>query len=166
MARLHGGPGAMARMVDIGEKPDIRRRAVASGAIILAPKTVRAIRARTVAKGDPLATAEVATLQAVKRVWEALPHCHPIPITSAAASFRIDGNRVECTCEVEATYKTGVEMEALYGCTVGLLTVWDMVKSIEKDRRGQYPRTRLVDVRVVSKEKSKAAGRTRGRKRV
>ncbi len=155
----------MARMVDISRKPDVLRRAVASGDIVLSSQTMEAIREGRVEKGDPLATAEVAALQAMKRVWEVLPHCHPIPITHAGVRFSVVGERVTCTCEVTATYKTGVEMEALYGCTVGLLTVWDMVKSLEKDRRGQYPRTRLVDVRVVSKEKSKPARPARGRKR-
>ncbi len=151
----------MARMVDIAHKPDVQRRAVASGELRLSPQTIRSIRTGGVEKGDPLATAEVAALQAVKRVWEVLPHCHPIPITHAAASLSLSPDRVACTCEVEATYKTGVEMEALYGCTVALLTVWDMVKALEKDARGQYPRTRILDVRVVSKEKARPA---RGRK--
>ena len=154
----------MARMVDISRKPDVRRRAVASGDLVLSRKTIRAIHEGRVEKGDPLATAEVAVLQAVKRVWEVLPHCHPIPITHAGVRFSVAGDHVRCTCEVEATYKTGVEMEALYGCTVGLLTVWDMVKSLEKDARGQYPRTRLVDVRVVSKEKSRPGPGARRRK--
>jgi len=154
----------MARMVDISRKPDVPRRAVAKGELRLSPKTIEAIRTGRVEKGDPLGTAEVAALQAVKRVWEVLPHCHPIPITHAGARFSVAEDRVECTCEVEATYKTGVEMEALYGCTVALLTVWDMVKSLEKDTRGQYPHTRLVDVRVVSKEKSKPARPAGGRK--
>ena len=154
----------MARMVDISGKPDVRRRAVATGDLVLSSQTMKAIREGRIEKGDPLATAEVAALQAVKRVWEVLPHCHPIPITHAGVRFSVVGDRVTCTCEVAATYKTGVEMEALYGCTVGLLTVWDMVKALEKDGRGQYPRARLVDVRVLSKEKSRPPRRPRRRK--
>jgi len=146
----------MARMVDISKKPDVPRRAVATGEILLSPATLRAIRAGKVEKGDPVRTAEVAALQAVKRVWEALPHAHPIPITSAAAEFRLQRDRIAVSCEVSATYKTGVEMEALYGVTVALLTIWDMVKSLEKDAAGQYPATRIQDVRVVSKEKGPA----------
>ncbi len=140
-------------MVDIGAKPDVKRRAVARGEIRLRPATVRAIRAGRVEKGDPLAAAEVAGLQAIKSTWQALPHCHPIPLTSASVAFDVKADRVVVTTTVEATYKTGVEMEALYGVAVALLTVWDMVKALEKDARGQYPATRIESVRVVSKEK-------------
>ncbi len=137
----------MAKMVDIGSKPDVRRRAMASGRIRLKPATVRAIRARRVEKGDPIAAAEIAALQAMKAVWQVLPHTHPIPITAASVTFDVRNDRVVATTAVEATYKTGVEMEALYGVAVALLTVWDMVKSLEKDRGGQYPTARIEDVR-------------------
>ncbi len=147
----------MAKMVDIGRKPDVRRRAVATGLIRLKPSTIRAIRARHVEKGDPLPTAEVAALQAMKAVWQVLPHTHPIPITAASVTFNVRSDRIAVTTTVEATYKTGVEMEALYGATVALLTIWDMVKAHEKDARGQYPSARIEGVRVVSKEKN--AGR-------
>ena len=147
----------MAKMVDIGRKPDVRRRAVATGLIRLKPSTIRAIRARHVEKGDPLPTAEVAALQAMKAVWQVLPHTHPIPITAASVTFNIQSDRIAVTTTVEATYKTGVEMEALYGATVALLTIWDMVKAHEKDAQGQYPSARIEGVRVVSKEKK--AGR-------
>jgi cyclic pyranopterin phosphate synthase len=147
----------MAKMVDISKKPDVPRRAVASGEILLRPATIRAIRAGRVEKGDPIHTAEVAALQAVKRVWEVLPHTHPIPITGASADLAVARDRVVVTCTVSATYKTGVEMEALYAVAVALLTIWDMVKSLEKDADGQYPSTRIANVRVVAKEKG--AGR-------
>jgi cyclic pyranopterin phosphate synthase len=143
----------MAKMVDIGGKPDVKRRAVARGEIRLKAATVRVIRAGQVEKGDPLAAAEVAGLQAIKSTWQALPHCHPIPLTSANVSFELKSNSVVATTTVEATYKTGVEMEALYGVTVALLTVWDMVKALEKDAGGQYPTARIENVRVVSKVK-------------
>lgn len=143
----------MARMVDIHAKPDVPRRAVAEGTIRLRPKTIAAIRAGRVEKGDPVAAAEVAGLQAIKSTWQTLPHCHPIPLTSAAVEFEMAEDRVVCTTTVEATYKTGVEMEALYGVSVALLTVWDMVKSLEKDARGQYPTARIEGIRVTSKEK-------------
>ncbi len=143
----------MARMVDIHAKPDVPRRAVATGTIRLRQATVAAIRARRVGKGDPIAAAEVAGLQAIKSTWQTLPHCHPIPLTSAAVELDVRKDRVICTTTVEATYKTGVEMEALYGVSVALLTVWDMVKSLEKDARGQYPTARIEGVRVVTKQK-------------
>jgi len=148
----------MAKMVDIGGKPDVRRRAVAAGSIRLKPSTIRAIRRGRVEKGDALATAEVAALHAMKTVWQVLPHCHPIPITAAGIVFDVRADRVIATTHIEATYKTGVEMEALYGVTVALLTIWDMVKSLEKDPRGQYPRARIEDVRVVEKAKRTKAG--------
>ena len=143
-------------MVDIQAKPDVPRRAVATGTIRLRAATVRAIRAGRVEKGDPIAAAEVAGLQAIKSTWQALPHCHPIPLTSAAVELEVRPATVVCTTTVAATYKTGVEMEALYGVSVALLTVWDMVKSLEKDARGQYPAARIEGIRVVSKEKGPA----------
>ena len=143
----------MARMVDIGSKPDVPRRAVAEGTIRLRPRTIAANHAGRVEKGDPIAAAEVAGLQAIKSTWQTLPHCHPIPLTSAAVELNVEKDRVVCTTTVEATYKTGVEMEALYGVSVALLTVWDMVKSLEKDARGQYPAARIEGIRVVSKAK-------------
>jgi len=147
-------PEAMAKIVDIGRKPDVKRRAVATGTILLRPTTARAIRDGPVEKGDVLVSAEVAALHAMKSVWQVLPHCHPIPITAADVSFDVRADRIVVTTNVEATYKTGVEMEALYGATVALLTVWDMVKSLEKDSKGQYPSARIEDVRVVEKAKS------------
>jgi cyclic pyranopterin phosphate synthase len=149
----------MARMVDISRKEDVPRRAVATGHILLRPATIRAIRRGAVEKGDPVRTAEVAGLQAVKRTWEALPHCHPIPITSAAVELAVGRDRVTATCTVTATYKTGVEMEALYGVTVALLTVWDMVKAAEKGARGRYLHTRVENIRVLTKSKGVGVGR-------
>jgi cyclic pyranopterin monophosphate synthase len=145
----------MAKMVDIGGKPDVHRKAVAQGAICLKPSTIDAIRRGRVEKGDPLSTAEVAALHAMKTAWQVLPHCHPIPITASSVSFDVREDRIDVRTAVEATYKTGVEMEALYGVTVALLTVWDMVKSIEKDRKGQYPDARIEDVRVLQKTGSR-----------
>src|SRR5712691_3026103 len=146
----------MAKMVNIGDKPDVYRRAEASGVIRLKPGTVRAIRAGRVEKGDVLAAAEIAALQAMKAVWQVLPHTHPIPITAASVTFDVRTDRVVATTSVEATYKTGVEMEALYGAAVALLTIWDMVKSLEKDSKGQYPTARIEGIHVASKTKAGA----------
>ena len=143
----------MAKMVDIGRKRDVRRRAVATGAIRLKPATIGAVHRHRVEKGDPLPAAEVAALQAMKSVWQVLPHTHPVPITAASVAFDVHTDRIWATTTVEATYKTGVEMEALYGVSVALLTIWDMVKSLEKDRTGQYPTARIESVQVVRKEK-------------
>ena len=155
----------MAKMVDIGSKADVKRRAIARGTIRLRPATIRAIRSRHVEKGDPLPTAEVAALQAMKTVWQVLPHCHPIPITAASVSFDVRADRVIATTAVEATYKTGVEMEALYGATVALLTIWDMVKALEKDTKGQYPSATIEHIHIVTKEKSPPRTERRPRKR-
>ncbi len=104
-------------------------------------------------KGDPFPVAEVAGILAAKRVSELIPLCHPIPLTKVDVSFRIGEDHVEARCRVVADYKTGVEMEALTGVTVALLTLWDMVKYLEKDEEGQYPTTRITEVRVVEKRK-------------
>lgn len=140
-------------MIDIGGKDDVPRRAVAAGELLLQASTVEAIRRQEVEKGDVLESAKVAALHAAKTVWEALPYCHPVPITAIRTDFELKVDRLVATVEVKATYKTGVEMEALYACAVALLTAWDMVKKQEKDKDGQYPFARIHDLRVVSKEK-------------
>jgi cyclic pyranopterin phosphate synthase len=141
------------QMVDVGDKPDTARRAVARGEIHLAESTVDAIRADGIGKGDVLATARVGAVQAVKHTWETIPMCHQIPITNVETEFDLHEDRVVLEVAVETTGKTGCEMEALEGVTTGLNTVWDMVKAAEKDDDGQYPGTAIQDVEVVSKEK-------------
>jgi cyclic pyranopterin phosphate synthase len=143
-------------MVDVGDKPDSRRRAVARGTIHLQPSTVRAVRGNEVEKGDVLATARVGAVQAVKHTWETIPMCHQIPITNVDTDFEVGDDRIDLAVAVETTGKTGCEMEALEGVTTGLNVVWDMVKAAEKDEAGQYPETRIEDVRVVEKEKRPA----------
>ncbi|MFC5280081.1 cyclic pyranopterin monophosphate synthase MoaC [Halorubrum rubrum] len=141
------------QMVDVGDKPDTARRAVARGEIRLAPATIEAVRADGIAKGDVLATARIGAIQAVKHTWETIPMCHQIPITNVDTEFAVDDDRIEATVAVETTGKTGCEMEALEGVTTGLNVVWDMVKAAEKDADGGYPDTRIAEVEVVSKEK-------------
>jgi cyclic pyranopterin phosphate synthase len=141
------------QMVDVGDKPDTARRAVARGEIHLAESTVDAIRADGIGKGDVLATARVGAVQAVKHTWETIPMCHQIPITNVETEFDLHEDRVVLEVAVETTGKTGCEMEALEGVTTGLNTVWDMVKAAEKDGEGQYPGTRIEGVEVVAKEK-------------
>jgi cyclic pyranopterin phosphate synthase len=141
------------RMVDVSGKPVVHREAEAAGRIRLKKETVIAIREGTVEKGDPLAVAEVAAALAVKRTPEAIPLCHPVPITSADTRFELGEEHVDVWCKVTADYRTGVEMEALSGVTAALLNIWDMVKYMEKDERGQYPETAIMDVRVVEKRK-------------
>ncbi|WP_247001804.1 cyclic pyranopterin monophosphate synthase MoaC [Halosolutus gelatinilyticus] len=141
------------QMVDVGDKPDSERRAVAAGEIRLRPSTIEAIRDDQVGKGDVLATARVGAIQAVKHTWEAIPMCHQIPITNVDTAFDLRDDRIELEVAVETTGKTGCEMEALEGVTTGLNVVWDMVKAVEKDERGRYPETGLENVRVLEKEK-------------
>ncbi|ASJ16155.1 molybdenum cofactor biosynthesis protein MoaC [Thermococcus chitonophagus] len=142
------------KMVEIGHKDVVYRRAVARGRIRLKPETVKLIREGKIEKGNVLAAAQIAGILAVKRTPELIPLCHPIPLTGVDITFEFGEDYIEVTCEVRAYYKTGVEMEALTGATVALLTIWDMVKAVEKDERGQYPYTRIEEVRVVEKVKS------------
>ncbi|OLZ42633.1 cyclic pyranopterin monophosphate synthase [Natrinema saccharevitans] len=141
------------QMVDVGDKPDSERRAVAAGEIRLQPATIEAIRADEIGKGDVLATARIGAIQAVKHTWETIPMCHQIPITNVDTEFDLEEDRIELRVGVETTGKTGCEMEALEGVTTGLNVVWDMVKAVEKDADGQYPDTGIENVRVLEKEK-------------
>ena len=154
----HTTVGGDVAMVDVGDKPDTNRRAVARGEIHLAKATIDAIEADEADKGDVLATARVGAIQAVKRTWESIPMCHAIPITNVDTEFEVGDDRVELAVAVETIGKTGCEMEALQGVTTGLNVVWDMVKSMEKDAEGNYPGTAIESVRVVEKEK-RAPGR-------
>jgi cyclic pyranopterin phosphate synthase len=142
-----------AQMVDISAKNDVIREAVAAGKIYLRPETLAAIREGKVVKGNVLSTARVAAMMAVKNTSNLIPMCHPIPISSVTVDFSEGDGFIESTVVVKMTGKTGVEMEALTGVSVALLTVWDMVKSAEKDADGQYPVTSITDIRVVEKKK-------------
>ncbi len=143
-----------AQMVDISGKGDMVREAVAAGKIFLRPATLSAIREGTVVKGNVLATARVAATLSVKNTPNLIPMCHSIPISAIAVDFVEGDGFIEATVRVKSTGKTGVEMEALVGVSVALLTVWDMVKSAEKDPDGQYPVTCIQEIRVLEKRKS------------
>ncbi|HJK78753.1 cyclic pyranopterin monophosphate synthase MoaC [Methanocorpusculum vombati] len=143
-------------MVDVTPKPDVPREATASGRIYLRPETLKAIAEGTVVKGNVLATAQVAGTMAVKQTWALIPMCHPIPVGAVTVSFVQTGEYIEISCRVKTFGKTGIEMEALTGASVALLTIWDMVKSAEKDENGQYPVTRIEGVHVVEKIKGDA----------
>jgi cyclic pyranopterin phosphate synthase len=140
-------------MVDISAKGEVERMAEAVGRIELKGETILAIREGRVEKGDPLAAAEVAAIMAAKRTPELIPLCHTIPLSSVEVDFDVGEGYVEARCIVKANYKTGVEMEALTGVAAALLTIWDMVKYMEKDEEGQYPTTRIGEIRVVEKRK-------------
>lgn len=140
-------------MVDVTEKPVIRRQAEAGGKIILSGDTIAEIRAGRIKKGDPLLVAEVAGMNAAKQTHLLIPHCHQIPLDTVRFEFTMSEDQIEAKCFVRAQARTGVEMEALVGVTTALNTIWDMVKYIEKDERGQYPGTRITDIMVIMKEK-------------
>ncbi len=140
-------------MVDISEKKDVLRIARARGTIVLKSTTIDVIKRGEVKKGDVFETAKVAGMLAVKNTPSIIPHCHPLPVEYIDFNFNMHGNRIDVECEVKAHYKTGVEMEALTGVSVALLTIWDMVKYLEKDEQGQYPMTQILGIEVVEKRK-------------
>lgn len=136
-----------ARMVDVGAKPETHRVAVASGSIRMKPETLAIVRSGTAKKGDVLGVARIAAIQAAKRTSELIPLCHPVPLTKVEVDFSIDeaGSRVECSVTVECTARTGVEMEALTAVQVGLLTIYDMCKAV--DRGMVMESTQLIEKR-------------------
>lgn len=144
----------MVRMVDIGSKPLVSRVAKASGFIRLKPETLQKIKAGEVPKGDVLVVAQTAAILAVKCTPELIPLTHQITISGADVIFNLEKEGVRVEVEVKSTGQTGVEMEALVGVASALLTIWDMVKSLEKDEAGQYPTTSIEDIRVLKKVKS------------
>jgi len=140
-------------MVDISEKKDVVRIAVASGRVKLKRSTIEQIKAGTIKKGDVLACAETAAILAVKKTPEMIPLCHYINIDAVNVEFSIGEEEIKAAVSVKSVGKTGVEMDALCGVSVALLTIWDMVKSVEKDETGNYPHTGIVEIRVDKKEK-------------
>jgi molybdenum cofactor biosynthesis protein MoaC len=130
----HFNDQGRARMVDVSGKADTVRVAVAEGHVKMAPETLRRIRERSVAKGDVLAVAQIAGIQAAKRTSDWIPMCHPLPLTGVDIRFADDGaETLTITAEVKTTGKTGVEMEALTAVSAAALTVYDMCKALQKD---------------------------------
>lgn len=141
-------------MIDVSGKAEIFREATATGTIKLKPETVTLIKTGKIAKGDPLYTAKIASVLAAKKTSELVPLCHSLPLTNVKVEVKIaDKTTVEVSATVKAKAQTGVEMEALVAVSVGLLTVWDMVKQYEKDADGQYPTTAIENIHVVKKFK-------------
>ena len=126
-----------ARMVDVGGKPESQRTATASGFIRMLPATLEIVASGTAKKGDVLGVARIAAIQAAKKTSELVPLCHPVALTSVNVEFTLDreGSRVECRATVECTARTGVEMEALTAVQVGLLTIYDMCKAVDRAMR-------------------------------
>jgi len=140
----HVGETGDVRMVNVGDKPMSRRRAVARATVRMAPETAR--RLRELPKGDALATAQVAGIMAAKRTSELIPLCHPLPLSLVEVSLEVVDASVEITGVAETTAQTGVEMEALTAVSVAALTVYDMAKAIDSGMS-------VTDVVLVEKTK-------------
>jgi len=140
-------------MVDIAEKAEEKREALAAGKLRLRKTTIELLREGKTEKGDPFAAAEIAAILAAKRTSEVIPLCHPLSISEVKATGKIVDDGVTVEALVKATGKTGVEMEALVAAAIYLLTVWDMTKQYEKDEKGQYPFTAIEEIRIVRKVK-------------
>jgi cyclic pyranopterin monophosphate synthase len=132
------------RMVDVGDKPVTAREARARGRITIAPEALRQIRAGTLEKGDPLQTARLAGIMAAKRTSEVIPLCHPLPLSHADVTLTPLADGYEIEARVRTSAQTGVEMEALHAVAVAALTVYDMVKAVDK-------RMVIGEIRLVAK---------------
>ena len=135
-----------ARMVDIGAKPVQRRIASAEGFVHCAAATIRALRKQALPKGDVLAVAKIAAIQAAKRCDELIPLCHSLPLDSVDVNFEVLANAVRIEATARTTAKTGVEMEALTAVTVAALTIYDMCKAVDKGMS-------IGEIRVTAKVK-------------
>ena len=135
-----------AKMVDVGHKPAQQRIAVAEGFVRCRPKTITALRAKKLPKGDVFTVAKVAAIQAAKRTDELIPLCHSLPLDAVEVNFSLKKNLVHIVAEARTTAKTGVEMEALTAVSVAALTIYDMCKAVDKTMS-------FEGVRLVSKIK-------------
>ena len=135
-----------ARMVDVGGKPETERWAVARGEVSISPETMAIVKAGELKKGDVRAAAELAGVMAAKRTWELIPLCHPLPLSHVEVTIdlRDEPAAVVITATVRTIARTGVEMEALTGVSVAALTVYDMIKSVERGAR-------IADIRLLEK---------------
>jgi cyclic pyranopterin phosphate synthase len=155
MRRLtHINADGEARMVDVSAKPVQLREATARGEIRLQKQTLKRIEAQAIAKGNVLATARVAGIQAAKKCGELIPLCHPLPITHCEVGFEIpkSRDRILITASAKIAAQTGVEMEALTAVGVAALTIYDMCKAVDKNMR-------ITDITLVSKTKAEVKGR-------
>ena len=135
-----------AKMVDVGHKPAQQRIAVAEGFVRCQPKTISALRAKKLPKGDVFTVAKIAAIQAAKRTDELIPLCHSLPLDAVEVNFSLKKNLVRIVAEARTTAKTGVEMEALTAVSVAALTIYDMCKAVDKTMS-------FEGVRLVSKIK-------------
>ena len=130
----HFDASGQAHMVDVGSKPATKRIALPSGTISMLPATLKRIQQGDAKKGDVLGVARIAAIQGSKKTSELIPLCHPIALTKVAISFEIDeaATAITCTAQCDTTGQTGVEMEALTAVSVGLLTIYDMCKAVDR----------------------------------
>ncbi|HYD79479.1 MAG TPA: cyclic pyranopterin monophosphate synthase MoaC [Paucimonas sp.] len=151
----HFDAAGQAHMVDVGAKDETHRVAMAAGTIRMRPETLALIQSGTAKKGDVLGIARIAAIMAAKRTDDLIPLCHPLALTRVTVDFDVDPaqSSVTCTAQVETFGKTGVEMEALTAVQVGLLTIYDMCKAVD---RGMV----MTDVRVLEKRGGKSGNWT------
>jgi cyclic pyranopterin phosphate synthase len=135
-----------ARMVDVGAKPLLRRRAVAEGTLACRAETIAKLRAHALPKGDVLTVAQIAGIQAAKRTAELIPLCHPLALDAVAVTFTVEATHILIRATVDITARTGVEMEALTAVSVAALTLYDMCKAVDKEMV-------IGAIRVVEKTK-------------
>jgi cyclic pyranopterin phosphate synthase len=141
----HFDANGQVHMVDVGDKPVTHRVARASGTITVNAATLELIQQKNVNKGDVLGVAKIAAIMAAKRTSELIPLCHPLAITHVAVDFELGNNSVTCVAVVETRGQTGVEMEALTAVHIGLLTIYDMCKAVDR-------KMVMSDIRVVEKQ--------------
>ncbi len=147
MKRLsHVGADGRAQMVDVSAKPVSIRRAIASGKIRLRAETLNLVNKNQIAKGDVLATARIAGIQAAKQTAQLIPLCHTLPIGEIKIDFVASADGIEAKCTARTVAQTGVEMEALAGVAIALLTIYDMCKGVDK-------RMELSGIRLIEKTK-------------
>jgi cyclic pyranopterin monophosphate synthase len=147
MQRLtHIGGDGRAQMVDVSAKPMSKRKAVASGKIQLQRETIELIAKDQITKGNVFATARIAGIQAAKQTAQLIPLCHTLPLGDVKIDIVTSNDGAEVNCTAQTVAQTGVEMEALLGATVALLTIYDMCKAVDKQMQ-------ISDVRLLSKSK-------------
>ncbi len=133
----HFDASGRAHMVDVSQKAETLRTATATGRVLMQPETLRRVVEGTASKGDVLGVARIAAIQGAKRTAELIPLCHPLPLPRVSVDITIDEARcaVDCTATAETLGRTGVEMEALTAVSVGLLTIYDMCKAVDRGMR-------------------------------
>lgn len=142
MKLTHFNEAGKAHMVDVSEKNETLRQAVAEGRVVMAPETLELVKDGAMGKGDVLGVAQVAGVMAAKRTWELIPMCHPLLLTGIDVAFTLNEAEaaVDITATVRTTGKTGVEMEALTAVSVAALTIYDMCKAVDKAMTVEYVR--------------------------